>query len=86
VRSLEMHVQGPESTPPVEPPAIRNPTTPTLRPPGVLELEELLATHLNTRVRVEMSHNRGKMTIEFAGLEDLERIYRLMIGEPSTNA
>ena len=43
--------------------------------------------HTSTaRVRVEMNRNRGKVTIEFAGLEDLERIYRLMIGEPSINA
>jgi ParB family transcriptional regulator, chromosome partitioning protein len=49
-----------------------------LRPPGVLELEELLTEHLNTRVRVDMGANRGKVVIEFASLEDLERIYRAM--------
>jgi len=55
-----------------------------LRPPGVLELEELLAAHLNTRVRVDMRSKRGRVVIEFATLEDLERIYRVMIGEPSS--
>jgi ParB family transcriptional regulator, chromosome partitioning protein len=89
VRGLEQLVHGsqpahPEATP--QAPAAAAPPAPVLRPPGVLELEELLAAHLNTRVRVEMSRNRGKLTIEFAGLEDLERIYRLMIGEPSTSA
>lgn len=49
--------------------------------PGVLELEELLSTHLDTRVRVELRNRRGKVTIEFATLEDLERIYRAMLGE-----
>jgi ParB family transcriptional regulator, chromosome partitioning protein len=49
-----------------------------LRPPGVLELEELLTEHLNTKVRVDMGANRGKVVIEFASLEDLERIYRAM--------
>jgi ParB family chromosome partitioning protein len=49
-----------------------------LRPPGVLELEELLADHLSTKVRVDMGANRGKVIIEFASLEDLERIYRAM--------
>ena len=49
-----------------------------LRPPGVLELEELLADHLSTKVRVDMGANRGKVVIEFASLEDLERIYRAM--------
>ncbi len=50
-----------------------------LRPPGLLELEELLAGHLDTRVNVTMSAKRGKVVIDFANLEDLERIYRLII-------
>ncbi len=49
-----------------------------LRPPGLLELEELLSIHLDTRVKVSMSGGRGKVVIEFATLEDLERIYRAM--------
>jgi len=48
--------------------------------PGVLELEELLSTHLNTRVKVDMSTKRGRVLIDFATLEDLERIYKLMVG------
>jgi len=56
-----------------------------LRPPGLLELEELLSTHLDTRVKVEMGANKGRVTIEFATLEDLERIYRAMTeGRPAT--
>ena len=50
-----------------------------LRPPGLLELEELLTARLDTRVRVDMSANRGRVVIEFATLEDLERIYRAMV-------
>jgi ParB family transcriptional regulator, chromosome partitioning protein len=46
------------------------------RPAGLLELEELLSTHLDTRVKVEMGARRGKVIVEFATLEDLERIYR----------
>jgi ParB family chromosome partitioning protein len=53
-----------------------------LRPPGILELEELLADHLSTKVRVDMGASRGKVVIEFATLEDLERIYKAMT-EPS---
>ncbi len=49
-----------------------------LRPPGILELEDLLSSHLDTRVKVEVGNKRGKVTIEFASLEDLERIYRAM--------
>jgi len=50
-----------------------------LRPPGLLELEQLLADHLDTRVGVQMGTKRGKVTIDFADLEDLERIYRLIV-------
>jgi ParB family chromosome partitioning protein len=52
-----------------------------LRPPGLLELEQLLADALETRVGVQMGAKRGKVLIDFADLEDLERIYRLIIGE-----
>lgn len=55
-------------------------TRPRLPAPGVLELEELLSTHLNTRVKVDMSAKRGRVVIDFATLEDLERIYKLMVG------
>jgi len=48
--------------------------------PGVLELEDLLSNHLNTRVKVDMGAKRGRVLVEFATLEDLERIYKLMVG------
>jgi len=51
-----------------------------LRPPGLLELENLLAEHLDTRVSVQMTAKRGRVTIDFADLEDLERIYRAIAG------
>jgi ParB family chromosome partitioning protein len=49
-----------------------------LRPPGLLELESLLGDHLDTRVRVDMGTKRGRVTIEFSTLEDLERIYKII--------
>lgn len=49
-----------------------------LRPPGLLELEELLSAHLDTRVTIAMGATKGRLTVEFATLEDLERIYRAM--------
>jgi len=56
-----------------------------LRPPGLLELEELLARHLDTRVKIEMGATKGRVLIEFATLEDLERIYRAMTeSEPAS--
>lgn len=57
-----------------------------LPPPGLLELEELLSSHLNTRVKVDMSAKRGKVVVDFATLEDLERIYKLMVGELASTA
>jgi ParB family chromosome partitioning protein len=51
-----------------------------LRPPGLLELEELLAEQLDTRVSINVGPRRGRVVIEFADLEDLERIYRVMAG------
>jgi ParB family chromosome partitioning protein len=53
-----------------------------LRPPGILELEELLSTHLDTRVKVNLGTRKGRVVIDFATLEDLERIYRAMTEHP----
>lgn len=67
--------------------AVAPPSAPKrLPPPGLLELEELLSSHLNTRVKVDMSAKRGKVVVDFATLEDLERIYKLMVGEPASTA
>ncbi|MGZ4770768.1 MAG: ParB/RepB/Spo0J family partition protein, partial [Ilumatobacteraceae bacterium] len=57
-----------------------------LRAPGLLELEELLAEHLQTRVGVTMGAKRGRVVIEFADLEDLERIYHVMTNPPDSIA
>lgn len=48
------------------------------RPPGLLELEGLLSDRLDTRVSVSMGAKRGKVVIDFATVEDLERIYRIL--------
>jgi ParB family transcriptional regulator, chromosome partitioning protein len=57
-----------------------------LRPPGILELEELLSTHLDTRVKVTLGTRKGRVVVEFATLEDLERIYRAMTEPPDTTS
>lgn len=53
-----------------------------LRPPGLLELEELLSQHLDTSVKVDMGAKKGRVIIDFASLEDLERLYRAMTDAP----
>jgi ParB family chromosome partitioning protein len=91
VRAVEEIVrQDPPGVPPVDPTPPGNTPGTTSRPgprrlpePGVLELEELLAAHLNTRVKVDLHNRRGRLVVEFATLEDLERIYRAMLGDES---
>lgn len=51
---------------------------PTLSEPAVLELEELLAARLSTRVSVKLGKGPGKLVVDFADLDDLERIYRVI--------
>jgi ParB family chromosome partitioning protein len=73
VREVEAAIRNREGTTP-EAAAGRT----RLRPPGLLELEGLLGDYLDTRVRIAMGPKHGKVQIEFANLEDLERIYRVM--------
>ena len=62
----------------------RRRTRPGLRAPGLLELEELFSQYLDTRVNVTAGPKRGKVVIDFADLEDLERIYRLITSPGAT--
>ena len=42
-------------------------------------MEELLSTRLDTRVSVKLGKSKGRITIQFSGLSDLERIYHLIM-------
>jgi len=46
------------------------------RPAAILEVEKRLSDILDTRVSVEVGRRRGRVTIEFADMEDLDRIWR----------
>jgi len=46
--------------------------------PRIKELADSLSDRLDTRVSVELGKQKGKITIEFATLEDLERINKLI--------
>jgi len=51
---------------------------PNLRPvpdASIAELEHLLEDYLDTRVHVDIKGRNGKIVIDFADLDDLERIY-----------
>jgi ParB family chromosome partitioning protein len=77
VRSVEEAIRARGERAPAEKPAVE-PGAGKLRPPGFLQLEDLLSAHLDTRVKVEMGMKKGRVLIEFATLEDLERIYKAM--------
>ena len=46
--------------------------------PRLNEISERLSDRYETRVRVELGKRKGKMTIEFASIDDLERILLLL--------
>jgi len=81
VRAIEQAVRAP-ATPSAKSGSGVDPSgaTKALRPPGLAELEGLLGDHLDTRVAISMGAKRGKITIEFSDLEDLERIYKTIAG------
>ncbi|HEY7931495.1 MAG TPA: hypothetical protein VIC81_04435, partial [Acidimicrobiales bacterium] len=59
-------------------------TGPRLRPvpdASVAELENLLENYLDTRVHVDLKGRNGRIIIDFADLDDLERLY-IAIAKP----
>jgi ParB family transcriptional regulator, chromosome partitioning protein len=59
----------------------KGPRTPAGRQPvapGLRDLADRLSDLFDTRVKVELGQRKGKIVVEFASLEDLERIVRSM--------
>jgi ParB family chromosome partitioning protein len=84
VRAVEEAVRARNDDAETEP-AARAPAR--MRPPGLLQLEELLGDFLQTRVRIKLgAGGKGSLTVEFAGLDDLERIYKRMTDEHTATA
>jgi ParB family chromosome partitioning protein len=46
--------------------------------PGLTDLAERLSDRLETRVKVDLGRRKGKITVEFASLDDLRRIVDIM--------
>jgi ParB family chromosome partitioning protein len=46
--------------------------------PGLSELADRLSDHFDTRVRVEIGRRKGRIQIEFATVDDLERIVSMI--------
>ena len=93
VRQLEHHVRPPANdTEPSQVPraaeaapvAADEPLVVAEEASALLELENLLGEFLSTSVRVEIGERKGRLTVEFADLDDLERIYHLVTGSGVT--
>lgn len=50
------------------------------RPPEATEAQRALADHLQARVRVEVGKRKGKITIDFASLDELDRLVDVVVG------
>jgi ParB family chromosome partitioning protein len=46
--------------------------------PGLTDLSARLSDRFETRVKVDLGRNKGKIVVEFASLDDLERIVEMM--------
>lgn len=60
---------------------VKNPRTPGPKAPvapGLKDLADRLSDVFETRVKVELGQRKGKIVVEFASLDDLERIVRSM--------
>lgn len=56
------------------------------KPAPALEIERLLTERLDTRVDVSLGGGRGRLVIEFADLDDLDRVYQALIGDRGESA
>jgi ParB family transcriptional regulator, chromosome partitioning protein len=57
---------------------------PKIVAPKVNDLAERLSDHFETRVKVELGRTKGKIIIEFATVDDLERIVALIQTQPES--
>jgi ParB family transcriptional regulator, chromosome partitioning protein len=58
--------------------ASREPRSKPLTPPRLRDLADRLSDAFDTHVKVEMGRRKGKIVVEFASLDDLERIIEVM--------
>lgn len=75
VRSVEEIVALGDDKPEKQP---RKPTTAKPVAPALRHLSDRLSDLFETRVKVEMGRTKGKITVEFATVDDLERIVKAM--------
>ena len=81
VRATEEAVTLKKSEKPAKPkPAARKP----IQAPGLQELANRLSDRFDTRVKVDLGRRKGRITLEFGSVDDLERIVA-MIDPNGTN-
>ena len=73
VRGLEEIVSLGDGDSPAPRSSRRRPTA-----PGLADLSERLSDRFETRVKVDLGKAKGKITVEFASMEDLRRIVEIM--------
>lgn len=69
-----------------ERPNARRPGARRITAPGVTELGDKLSDALDTRVKVELGRRKGRITVEFASVDDLERIVGLIAPQVATSS
>jgi ParB family chromosome partitioning protein len=51
------------------------------RPAEAVEAQRTLAEHLQTRARVDVGSRKGRIVLDFASLDELDRIVKVILGE-----
>lgn len=69
----------------VEPAKVRQPPRRPPSAPGLTALASRLSDALDTRVKVELGQRKGKIVVEFASLDDLDRIVKTISPDWSTD-
>jgi ParB family chromosome partitioning protein len=82
VRGLEEIVTVGDLGSGVRPAARRNKPT----APALADLAERLSDRLETRVKVDLGRSKGKITVEFASIPDLERIVAIIDPKPGSGS
>ncbi|UQX88548.1 ParB/RepB/Spo0J family partition protein [Jatrophihabitans telluris] len=65
-------------------PAPRTKPTGRISAPALADLADKLSDRFDTRVRVELGRRKGKITVEFGSIDDLERIVAMIAPELAT--
>jgi ParB family chromosome partitioning protein len=83
VRATEEAVTLAKSEPSRKPKA---PPRKQLQAPGLQDLADRLSDSFDTRVKVELGRRKGRIVVEFASVDDLERIVKLMSSDGPISA